>query len=166
MPGSLTKWLHQSQLKLNPQKTEVLWVGKRNSNKEIRLPHLDGTPQTISTTIKKLGVIFDASLSMEIQIAKVAHQAFYHSCQAKLLAPYLSSDDLATVIHATVTSRLDYCNSLYAGLPLNLTQKLQLVQNAAAWVLTKNPWKSHIRPILQPVTSGVPDQIQSPGFDL
>ena len=33
--------------------------------------------------------------------------------------------DLATVIHATVTSRLDYCNSLYAGLPMNLLRKLQ-----------------------------------------
>ena len=52
-------------------------------------------------------------------------------------------------MHATVTSGLDYCNSLYAGLPLALTQKLQLIQNAVARVLTKTPWKSHIRPILQ-----------------
>lgn len=29
--------------------------------------------------------------------------------------------------HAMVTSRLDYCNSLYAGLPLHLTQKVQNV---------------------------------------
>ena len=65
------------------------------------------------------------------------------------LAPYLSSDDLATVIHATVTSRLDYCNSFYAGLPSNLTRKLQLIQNAAALVLTNTPWKSHIQPTLQ-----------------
>ena len=53
------------------------------------------------------------------------------------------------MIHATVTSRLDYCNSLYAGLPTTLTRRLQLVQNAAAQVLTNTPWKSHMRPILQ-----------------
>ena len=79
---------------------------------EIRLPQLDGTTLTTSTTVKSLGVTLNASLSMEAQILKVAHQAFYHLRQVKQLAPYLSQDDLATVIHATVTSRLDYCNSL------------------------------------------------------
>ena len=52
------------------------------------------------------------------------------------------------MIHATVTSRLDYCNSLYAGLPLNLLRKLQLVQNAAARVLTGTWWRAHITPVL------------------
>ena len=112
---------------------EVLWVGnKKPTDVEIRLPQLDGTTLTTSTTVKSLGVTLDASLSMEAQISKVAHQAFCHLRQVKQLAPYLSQEDLATVIHATVTSRLDYCNSLYAGLPSNLTWKLQLIQNAAA----------------------------------
>ena len=128
---------------------EILWLGKKNPEKKTSLPCLDGTALTISTAVKNLGVIFDASLSMEAQITKVAHQAFYHLRKAKLLAPYLTPDDLATVIHATVTSRLDYCNSLYAGLPLALTRKLQLVQNAAARILTRTPWKAHMRPILQ-----------------
>ena len=75
--------------------------------------------------LKSLGVTLDASHSMETQISKVAHQAFYHLCQVKQLAPYLFQDDLATVIHATVTSRLDYCNSLYVGLPSALTWKLR-----------------------------------------
>ena len=145
----MTEWLRQSRLKLNPQKTEVLWLGKNNPEEKTSLPCLDGTPLTISTSVKNLGVIFDASLSVEAQITTVAHQAFYHLRQAKLPVPYLTPDDLATVIHATVTSRLDYCNSLYAGLPFALTRKLQLVQNVAARVLTGTPWKAHMRPILQ-----------------
>ena len=59
---------------------------------------------------------------MEAQITRVAELAFFHLHQAKLLAPYLAPEHLATVIHATVTSRLDYCNSLYAGLLLALTR--------------------------------------------
>ena len=35
-----------------------------------------------------------------------------------------------------VISRLDYCNALYVGLPLKLMRKLQVVQNAAARLLT------------------------------
>ena len=44
--------------------------------------------------------------------------------------------------------RLDYCNSLYAGLPLNLLRKLQLVQNAVARVLTGTQWRAHMTPVL------------------
>ena len=72
---------------------------------------------------------FGGDLFMETQITKVVRLAFYHLHQAKLLAPYFSLEELATVIHAKATSRLDYCNLLYAGLhlTLTLTQKLQLV---------------------------------------
>ena len=52
------------------------------------------------------------------------------------------------MIHSTVTSRIDFCNSLYTGLPLNLLQKLQLVQNAAAQVLMGTQWRAHITPVL------------------
>ena len=100
------------------------------------------------SSVKSLGVILDSTLSMEAQVANAACLAFFHLRQARQLAPYLSTPDLATVIHATVTSRLDFCNSLYAGLPLNLLRKLQLVQNAAARVLTGTGWRAHITPVL------------------
>jgi len=40
-------------------------------------------------------------------------------------------------VHAFMTSRLDYCNALLGGCPARLINKLQLVQNAAAQVLTR-----------------------------
>ncbi|XP_067329759.1 discoidin, CUB and LCCL domain-containing protein 1-like isoform X1 [Anolis sagrei] len=67
---------------------------------------------------------------------------------ARRLAPYLSRDDLATVIQATVISRLDYCNALYIGLPLSVIRKLKLVQNAAARLPVGIPMRCHITPIL------------------
>ena len=163
---AVTNWLRQSRLKLNPQKIEVLWVGKKQSDVEIRLPHLDGTPLTTSTTIKSLGVIFDASLSIEAQITKVAHQAFYHLRQVKQLAPYLFQDDLATLIHATVTSRFHYCNSLYAGLPLTLTSTDSECSSPSS-----NKYPLEVTYTTYPKTialapSGVQDQIQNPNPDL
>ena len=47
-----------------------------------------------------------------------------------------------------MTSRLDYCNALLGGCPASLINRLQLVQNAAARVLTRTRKYDHITPIL------------------
>jgi len=39
--------------------------------------------------------------------------------------------------HAFVTSRVDYCNAVYAEAPKTVTDKLQRVLNAAARVVTE-----------------------------
>ncbi|KAF7650612.1 hypothetical protein LDENG_00122950 [Lucifuga dentata] len=41
------------------------------------------------------------------------------------------------VIHAFISSRLDYCNSLFTCLSKTSLNRLQTVQNAAARLLTK-----------------------------
>ncbi len=55
---------------------------------------------------------------------------------------------LKTLIHAFITSRLDYCNALLGGCSARLINKLQLIQNAAARVLTKTRKYDHISPVL------------------
>nr|GFC43941.1 hypothetical protein [Tanacetum cinerariifolium] len=74
-------------------------------------------------------------LLLDSQVAAVARGAFAQLRLVRQLRPYLDRADLATVTHALVTSRLDYCNALYVGLPLKTVRKLQLVQNAAARVV-------------------------------
>ena len=44
------------------------------------------------------------------------------------LRKYLNKDHLKMMVNAFVTSRLNYCNSLYCGLPKGEMDKLQLVQ--------------------------------------
>ena len=49
---------------------------------------------------------------------------------------------------AFVTSRLDYCNSIFAGLPSCRVNKLQQIQNHAARLVAKASKREHVSPIL------------------
>ncbi len=49
----------------------------------------------------------------------------------------LPVSDAEKLVHAFMTSRLDYCNALLGGCPASSINKLQVVQNAAAGVLTR-----------------------------
>ncbi len=61
----------------------------------------------------------------------------------------LSVSDAEKLVHAFMTSRLDYCNALLGGCPASSINKLQIVQNAPARVLTRSRKYDHITPILQ-----------------
>ncbi len=60
----------------------------------------------------------------------------------------LSVSDVEKLVHAFMTSRLDYCNALLGGCSASSINKLQIVQNAAARVLTRSRKYDHITPIL------------------
>ena len=61
----------------------------------------------------------------------------------------MSDGGAAIFIHAFITNKLDYCNSLLYGMPYNVISRLQKLQNIAARILTKNSKQCHITPILK-----------------
>lgn len=61
---------------------------------------------------------------------------------------FFTAKNFETVIHAFVTSRIDYCNLLYFGVCKFSLSHLQLVQNAIARFLTGAKKRDHISPIL------------------
>ncbi|KAF7249628.1 putative RNA-directed DNA polymerase from transposon BS [Varanus komodoensis] len=142
-------WMRANKLKLNPDKTEVLLVGGSGFGEgELNLV-LNGVALPLRDRVRSLGVLLGPELSLDAQVTAVARSAFLQLWLIHQLRPFLENDCLATVTHALVTSRLDFCNALYMGLPLKMVQILQLVQNRAARLLTGTGRCSHITPILR-----------------
>ena len=52
------------------------------------------------------------------------------------------------ILHALITARIDYCNSLYYGVNECVLEKLQIVQNACARLLSNVSRFNHITPVL------------------
>uniref|UniRef100_A0A8C1WNM2 Reverse transcriptase domain-containing protein n=1 Tax=Cyprinus carpio TaxID=7962 RepID=A0A8C1WNM2_CYPCA len=137
-------WMTNNFLLLNSDKTEILLIGPENITQNLvdYNLQLDGCTVT-SSTVKNLGVILDSNLSFENHISHVTKTAFFH------LRNMLPVPDAAKLVHAFMTSRLDYCNALLGGCPASPINRLQVVQNAAAIVLTRSRKYDHITPILQ-----------------
>lgn len=134
-------------LQLNDHKTEVILFGSPSSVSKLSKA-LGPLPANLHDTFKNLGVLLDSSLNFNKQVSSVVKRSFYHLRNIAKLKPLLSHSDLETVIHAFISSRLDYCNSLYTGLSQSNISRLQMVQNAAARLLTGTKKYDHITPVL------------------
>ena len=88
-------------------------------------------------------------MNLSAHINNTVRNCYYHLRQSSAIWPYLIHTATETLINAVITSRLDYCNSLYVGLPDCSLGKLQLIQKKAAKVIFQNKRRDHATPLLQ-----------------
>jgi len=69
---------------------------------------------------------------MEKHAAGVSSLGFYTLRQLRRVRQSLDTDAIKTLVHAFVTTRVDYCNGAFAGSPDYVTDRLQHVLDAAA----------------------------------
>ena len=137
---------------MNPDKTQMIWLGSRQQlahvdNEPVHL--LDGTVIELSTSVRNLGVTFDSTMTMASHVSAVTRSCFYQLRQLRVIRRSLTDDAAATLVHALVSSRVDYCNALLYGSSGLVTRKLQAVLNAAARLVTGLQRYDHITPALR-----------------
>ena len=98
-------WMLNDKLKLNDDKTEFMIIGTSQQLTKVSINSLRVATATITpvSSVKNLGLDswFDSKLTIAIYISK--------TCNSK--------DNTNTLIHAFISSRVDYCNSVLYGLP-------------------------------------------------
>ena len=146
----IRRWLIQDRLLINDDKTEFMIIGTQQQLCKLHAMNIKVRSSEIrpSSRVRNLGCCLDPNLHMCDHITNICKTAFYHLHNIRRIKKYLSRDSLLHLVHAFITSRLDYCNALLYGLPKEQIAKLQRVQNAAARVIMDVGKYSHITPVL------------------
>ncbi|XP_061585698.1 uncharacterized protein LOC133450813 [Cololabis saira] len=149
--AEIKSWMHSNFLQLNYNKSDMLIIGPKSLTKTAHnfTLTMDNSILSPSTHIRNLGVILDSNLSFQHHVNHITRTAFFHLKNIARLRPSLSFSTAETLIHAFITSRLDYCNSILYGSTSKVLNKLQYIQNSAARLLTHTRSRDHITPVLQ-----------------
>jgi hypothetical protein len=155
-------WMAQNFLKLNEDKTEIIFFGSPNHlSKLATAPLKIGDEQIVSAeVVRNIGAFMDKTMSMDTQVGQICKGAWFHLRNIGKIRAYLDTKSTEKLIHAFVSSKLDSNNSLLYGIPKAKMDRLQRVQNSAARLVTLTPKYDHVTPVLKdlhwlPVTQRV-----------
>ena len=76
------------------------------------------------------------------RITAICRSTYFHIRNIGQISNLLSYNAYSTIIRALISCRLDYCNSILYNVPKHKTERLQILQNQCAQILTK-----HITPV-------------------
>lgn len=139
--ASINNWMADNSLQLNPDKTEVLIFAPDKIRQAI-----GALSSSDCSVVRNLGVIFDQSMCFSSHVKSVVRSCFFHLRNIAKIRSVVSKKEMEMLVHAFISSRLDYCNVLYTCLNKSSMDKLQVVQNAAARLLNKTNRRLHITP--------------------
>ena len=88
---------------------------------------------------KNLGVVLDSSLSFRCHIDSIVKTCNFHIRNLYMIKDFLNRKNLVTLVYSLIISKVDYCNSLFIGLPNVVLKKVQSVLNRAAKLIFNLP---------------------------
>ena len=102
-----------------------------------------------SLKVRGLGVTFVQFHNFDDHITAICRSTYFHIINIGKIRNLLSYNACSTIIHALISCRLDYCNSLLYNVPTHKTDHLQRFQNQCVYILTKSLCREHITLVLK-----------------
>ena len=103
-------------------------------------------------------------MSMNHQVQCRCQVGYYHLRNIQRIKDWLTKEATQILVHSVVSSRLDYCNALLADIPEYLTNRLQVLRNRVARLVSGVQKREHITPVfvlLTLATSEMSHQVQN-----
>jgi len=117
-----------NHLKLNLDKTELLFIPGKDCPQMDLLVTIEEIEVSPSPTARNLGMVLNDQLCCNGNITSVARSCRIALYNIRRICPFLTREATQILVQALV----DYCNSLLAGLLAPPIKPLQCIQNAAA----------------------------------
>ena len=116
-----------NKLKINDSKTDFIVF----RSPQLKY-YLSGLPVNVgesmitqSSKVRDLGIIFDQFLNFDDHNTVMCRSTHFHIRNTGKIRNFLSHDACSTIMHALISCRLDYCNSIMYNVPRSKTDRLQ-----------------------------------------
>ena len=146
----LKRWLTDHQLLLNESKTEAISFNVPSCKvlPDMADINMCGWNITLQQTVRGIGVFLDRGMDMSAQVSRMRQSAYFQLHNIAKIRHCLTVNACKTIVHALVTSKLDYGNGVLFGINERLINKLQMTQYSAARLIMRQRRPDHITPVL------------------
>ena len=125
--SDLKIWMARRKLKLNDGKTEIIVIrGNFRNVPVVNFGEISfGNTQLVSCeSANYLSVVLDSSLSFRSHIDSIVKTCNFQIRNLYMIKDFVNRKNLVTLVHSLIISKVDYCNSLFIGLPNVLLKKV------------------------------------------
>ena len=124
-------------MKLNPSKNQFIPFSRKNSPSVLSALQLeDGVCIEHYDEVRNLGVVMYYKLSIHSHANSIRKSGFLQLKRLRLLQSFILKQQFVTLVHAFITSHLDFCNSIVYCLPDSLVNRILTAQQSCAIDIT------------------------------
>ena len=149
--NNVVNWMNSMFLKINPDKTEIILFHPYAMRHQVIIKGTMIGKECIrySSEVKNVGVMLDCHFNLNKHVNLIVANCYRLLRNIGRIRNVISTSHTEVLVHAVISSRLDYCNSLFINISKSNLNKLQKVQNAAARLVVRTRKRESISGVLR-----------------